>query len=83
MDSNSISANCKKDVGSLNTSDWTECMKYCNLDKCNGSSLSSLSQNGKCHCVNDSCVPDDVEGSGTKYMMGDAVIMTSESLKKC
>ena len=80
MDSNSISEDCKRDEGSLETGDWTQCMKYCNLEKCNG--LSSLWQNGKCHCVNDSCVPDDVEGSGTKYLMqGDAIIMTSKSFR--
>ena len=73
MDSNSISEDCKRDEGSLNTGDWTECMKYCNLEKCNG--FSSLTQNGKCHCINDSCVPANAE---TNYMDGDATIMTSK-----
>ena len=75
LDSSSISAECKKDEGSVETNDWTTCMKYCSVEKCNG--ISALVENGKCHCVNDSCVPNEDETNG---LTGDAMIMTSRLL---
>ena len=69
--SSTISADCKKDEGSIETNDWTTCMRYCSVEKCNG--MSSLVENGKCHCIDDSCVPDK-DG-----FTGDAIIMTSKS----
>lgn len=74
LDSSSISEECKKDEGSIETNDWTACMQYCSVEKCNG--MSSLVENGKCHCVNDSCVPNEDETNG---LTGDAMIMTSKS----
>ena len=75
LDSASISKACKKDEGSFKTNALSECVRYCRLEKCNG--LSALLQNGSCHCVDDTCVPNEVEGRPTN-LVGDAIIMTCE-----
>ena len=78
QDSNSISDECKnQDEGSLETNDLEACMRHCGIEKCNGSS--ALLENGNCHCVNDSCIPNGGDGSmHSNHLIGDAIIMTSK-----